>query len=70
MIDLIIEILRGSRDRTMAKACLVDGVTEGIKFKTKQASVMAAQLCFTENQANAILDMRLYKLIGLENISP
>ena len=66
MIDLIIEILRGSRDRTMAKACLVDGVTEGIKFKTKQASVMAAQLCFTENQANAILDMRLYKLIGLE----
>ncbi len=27
---------------------------------------MAAQLCFTENQANAILDMRLYKLIGLE----
>lgn len=50
----------------MAKACLVDGVTEGIKFKTKQASVMAAQLCFTENQANAILDMRLYKLIGLE----
>ena len=50
----------------MAKACLVDGVTEGIKFKTKQASVMAARLCFTENQANAILDMRLYKLIGLE----
>ena len=44
------------------RACLVDGVTEGIKFKTKQASVMAAQLCFTENQANAILDMRLYKL--------
>ena len=42
VIDLIIEILRGSRDRTMAKACLVDGVTEGIKFKTKQASVMAA----------------------------
>ena len=66
VIDLIIEILRGSRDRAMAKACLVDGVTEGIKFKTKQASVMAAQLCFTENQANAILDMRLYKLIGLE----
>ena len=66
VIDLIIEILRGSRDRTMAKACLVDGVTEGIKFKTKQACVMAAQLCFTENQANAILDMRMYKLIGLE----
>ena len=27
---------------------------------------MAQQLMFTENQANAILDMRLYKLIGLE----
>ena len=27
---------------------------------------MAAQLMFTEKQANAILDMRLYKLIGLE----
>ena len=27
---------------------------------------MAAQLMFTERQANAILDMRLYKLIGLE----
>ena len=27
---------------------------------------MAAQLCFTERQAAAILEMRLYKLIGLE----
>ena len=66
VIDLIIEILRGSRDRAMAKACLVDGITEGIKFKSKESAVMAAYLRFTENQANAILDMRLYKLIGLE----
>ena len=66
VIDLIIEILRGSRDRAMAKACLVEGNTEGIKFKSRSSAVMAAQLCFTENQANAILDMRLYKLIGLE----
>lgn len=66
VIDLIIEILRGSRDRTMAKACLVDGVTEGIAFKSKTSAVMAAQLRFSENQANAILDMRLYRLIGLE----
>ncbi|MEF2574866.1 MAG: DNA topoisomerase (ATP-hydrolyzing), partial [Eisenbergiella sp.] len=66
VIDLIIEILRGSRDRAMAKACLVDGVTEGIHFKSRESAVMAAQLCFSENQANAILDMRLYKLIGLE----
>ena len=66
VIDLIIEILRGSKDRTMAKACLVDGKVEGIKFKSKESKVMAQQLIFTENQANAILEMRLYKLIGLE----
>ncbi len=66
VIDLIIEILRGSRDRNMAKACLVEGKTEGIRFKTKESSIMAAQLLFTEKQANAILEMRLYKLIGLE----
>ena len=32
VIDLIIEILRGSKDMKMAKGCLVDGKTEGIKF--------------------------------------
>ncbi|MCI8692393.1 MAG: DNA topoisomerase 4 subunit A [Lachnospiraceae bacterium] len=66
VIDLIIEILRGSKDRNMAKACLVEGKTEGIKFKLKESRIMAAQLSFTEKQANAILEMRLYKLIGLE----
>ncbi len=66
VIDLIIEILRGSKDRTMAKACLVEGKVDGIKFKSKESKIMAAQLCFSEVQANAILDMRLYKLIGLE----
>ena len=66
VIDLIIEILRGSKDRAMAKACLVEGNTTGIKFRTKESRVMAAQLSFTEKQANAILEMRLYKLIGLE----
>ncbi len=66
VIDLVIEILRGSKDRAMAKACLVEGRTTGIKFRSKESKVMAAQLCFTEKQANAILEMRLYKLIGLE----
>lgn len=66
VIDLIIEILRGSKDRAMAKACLVEGKTDGIRFKSKESKIMAAQLMFTEKQANAILDMRLYKLIGLE----
>ena len=66
VIDLIIEILRGSKDRNMAKNCLVHGEIDGIKFKTKESKIMATQLCFTEKQANAILEMRLYKLIGLE----
>ncbi len=66
VIDLIIEILRGSKDRNMAKACMTEGKTEGIKFKSKESKIMASQLNFTEKQANAILDMRLYKLIGLE----
>ncbi len=66
VIDLIIEILRGSKDRAMAKACLTEGKIDGIKFKTKESKIMATQLMFSEKQANAILDMRLYKLIGLE----
>jgi len=66
IIDLIIEILRGSKDRNMVKNCLTGGVTDGIKFRSKESALMAQQLNFTERQANAILDMRLYKLIGLE----
>ena len=66
VIDLIIEILRGSKNIKQAKNCLVNGITEGIKFKTKTSERNAKKLQFTENQATAILEMRLYKLIGLE----
>ena len=66
VIDLIIEILRGSKNIKQAKACLVEGITEGIKFKTKTSEKAASKLHFTEKQATAILEMRLYKLIGLE----
>lgn len=66
VIDLVIEILRGSKDRAMAKACLTEGKIDGIKFKSKESKIMATQLMFTDKQANAILEMRLYKLIGLE----
>ncbi len=66
VIDLIIEILRGSKNVKQAKACLVDGVTDGIKFKSKLSQKTASMLRFTERQAAAILEMRLYKLIGLE----
>lgn len=66
VIDLIIEILRGSKNREQVKKCLVEGNTEGIRFKTKTSEKAAKKLQFTEKQATAILDMRLYKLIGLE----
>ncbi|MBR3770462.1 MAG: DNA topoisomerase 4 subunit A [Lachnospiraceae bacterium] len=66
VIDLIIEILRGSTSVKDARACLQDGVTENIKFKSVQSKKDAAKLRFTERQTTAILEMRLQKLIGLE----
>ena len=66
VIDLIIEILRGSKNQQQVKECLVRGVTQGIRFKTKTSERQAAKLHFTERQAAAILEMRLYRLIGLE----
>ncbi|MCI6061031.1 MAG: DNA topoisomerase 4 subunit A [Dorea sp.] len=66
VIDLIIEILRGSQNIKDVKACLTKGITENIKFKSGISKKMASMLRFTERQATAILEMRLYKLIGLE----
>ena len=66
VIDLIIEILRGSKDKAMAKNCLVEGITDGIAFKSKESEIMAHMLRFTERQADAILELKLYRLIGLE----
>ena len=66
VIDLIIEILRGSKNVKDARACLTDGVTDNITFKSAQSEKMASELRFTERQTTAILEMRLQKLIGLE----
>lgn len=66
MIDLIIEILRGSKRLKDAKSCLIHGETDNITFKTQKSKKEASKLCFTEKQASAILEMRLYRLIGLE----
>ena len=66
VIDLIIEILRGRANVKMARACLTEGITDGIAFKSAQSQKDAQSLRFTERQADAILEMRLYKLIGLE----
>lgn len=66
VIDLIIAILRGSKNLKDAKACLMAGDISGIKFRTPGFEEDARKLDFTEKQATAILEMRLYKLIGLE----
>ena len=66
VIDLIIEILRGSKNIKDAKNCLMSGETKDIKFKSTDSKKKAGLLNFTERQATAILEMRLYKLIGLE----
>ena len=66
VIDLIIEVLRGSSTTKEAKECLMFGKTENIKFRYKGSIEDAKQLHFTEKQTDAILAMRLQKLIGLE----
>ncbi|MBO5550802.1 MAG: DNA topoisomerase, partial [Lachnospiraceae bacterium] len=66
LIDLIIETLRGSRDRATVMRCLTTGDTKGIRFKSRVSEKEAQSFNFTESQAAAILDMRLAKLIGLE----
>lgn len=66
VIDLIIEILRGSSSVKQAKACLIEGITDDINFKSQASKKQAATLLFTEVQADAILAMPLSKLIGLE----
>ena len=66
VIDLIIAILRGSKNLAQAKKCLTSGDTTGITFKVKSLEKDAKKLSFTDKQAQAVLDMRLYKLIGLE----
>ena len=65
-IDLIIAILRGSKNLKDAKACLMEGDISKIQFRTPGFEEDAKKLHFTEKQASAILEMRLYKLIGLE----
>ena len=65
-IDLIIAILRGSKSLKDAKACLISGDVSNIHFRMPGFEEEAKKLHFTERQASAILEMRLYKLIGLE----
>ena len=65
-IDLIIAVLRGAQSLKDAKACLMTGDISKIRFRMLGFEEDAKKLHFTERQASAILEMRLYKLIGLE----
>ena len=66
VIDLIIEILRGSNSVKQAKLCLTLGITDGISFRNPDSEYEAQTLTFTERQADAILAMPLSRLVGLE----
>ncbi len=66
VIDLIIEILRGSKSVKQAKDCLTHGDITDINFKSEASKKQAQTLDFTEHQADAILSMQLSRLIGLE----
>ncbi len=66
VIDLIIEVLRGSTSLSQAKGCLINGDITDIKFKSEASKKQAKEFDFTEKQADAILAMPLSRLIGLE----
>lgn len=66
LIDVIIAVFRGSKTQAQVKKCLMTGDTTEIKFKDSEFKKLASTLSFTADQTNAIIDMRLSKLIGLE----
>ena len=66
LIDAIIAVLRAVKSREDAKLYLTTGKCKNVKIKDKKLEKIASTFDFTERQADAILDMRLYKLIGLE----
>lgn len=70
LIDAIIALLRNSKSQTDAKQALMNGEIAGIKFRERDREFVSTieTFHFTERQAQAILDMRLSKLIGLELI--
>lgn len=66
ILDLVIAVIRGAGTRKDAENCLTKGDTAGIHFKDAGMEEDAKNLRFTDRQAKAILEMQLYKLIGLE----
>ena len=66
VLDAVIETIRGSKTKTEAKECLMTGKVDNIKYRIPEDKKIAKTFDFTELQADAILDMRLSRLIGLE----
>lgn len=66
VLDAVIETIRGSKTKTEAKECLMTGNVDNIKYRIPEDKKIAKTFDFTELQADAILDMRLSRLIGLE----
>lgn len=66
IIDLVIAVIRGSRNRKDAENSLTKGDASGVVFKEESLREDAEKLHFTQRQADAILEMKLYRLIGLE----
>ena len=65
VLDTIIEVIRGSKTVKVARDCLITGNTEQVRC-SKKAAEQASKFCFTEAQADAILELRLQRLVGLE----
>lgn len=66
VLDAVIETIRGSKTKAEAKECLMTGKVDNIKYRIADDKKIAKTFDFTEMQADAILDMRLSRLIGLE----
>ena len=66
VLDAVIETIRGSKTKVEAKECLMTGKVDNIKYRIAEDKKIAKTFDFTEMQADAILDMRLSRLIGLE----
>ncbi|MBR3393764.1 MAG: DNA topoisomerase 4 subunit A [Firmicutes bacterium] len=66
VIDAVVEVIRGSKTVAQARTCLMTGDTSGIIFKTGKSMKQAQKFCFTELQTDAIMELRLQRLVGLE----
>ena len=66
VLDAVIETIRGSKTKAEAKECLMTGKVDNVKYRIAEDKKIAKTFDFTEMQADAILDMRLSRLIGLE----